>query len=145
MTRVVLAVAAILAGCATLVTAEETPPVKLLQEQTVRVRQLVGAVQAEATLLQAKLDERQRELAELYTQYELDEPRAQKLQSEIVELQRALLANHHRMQVELRVIVDRERFLVLRQRLRYILAPTPAPERVSPAQPQKSVPGESQK
>ena len=136
-----LAGVSICAGLVPLVAAEDRPPLKFPQEQTVRVRRLVGAVQTEATLLQARLDERQRELAELYTQYELDEQRAQKLQAEIVELQRALLANHHRMQVELRAIVDQERFTILRQRLRFLVAPTapaapkqePSPESKQPA------------
>ena len=61
----------------TLVTAEDRPPLKFPQEQAGRVRRLVGAVQTEAILLQARLDERQRELAELYTQYELDDQRAE--------------------------------------------------------------------
>ena len=120
-----------------LVTAEDRPPLKFPQEQTVRVRRLVGAVQTEAILLQARLDERQRELAELYTQYELDDQRALKLQDEIVELQRALLANHHRMQVELREIVDQERFTILRQRLRYLVTPT------APAAPKQELSPES--
>lgn len=102
---------------------ENAPRLHLRAEQSRRVRELARSVQDRATLLQAKLEERQRELAELYNEFELDEPRCQALQADIVELQRELLANHHRMQVELRAIVDQERFLVLRQRLKYILSP----------------------
>ncbi len=101
-----------------------SPP--LSPEQMVRVRKLVQSVQTQATLLQARLDQRQRELAEVYMAYELDEPRAQKLQAEIVELQRLLLTNHHRMQVELRMIVSRERFEFLRRRLAHVVAPKTA-------------------
>jgi hypothetical protein len=70
----------------------------------------------------------------------------QKLQDEIVELQRVMLANRHRMQVELRAIVDQERFTILRQRLRYLVAPTPpvaqkqepSPESKQPADPERN-------
>ncbi len=82
--------------------AQETPALKLRSEQTQRVRALARSVQTQATLLQTRLDERQRELTELDDHYELDERRAEEVQAEIVDLQRAMLANHHRMQVDLR-------------------------------------------
>jgi hypothetical protein len=110
---------------------ENTPQLNLRADQTRRVRELARSVQDRATLLQARLEERQRELAELYNEFELDAARCQRLQADIVELQRELLANHHRMQVELRAIVDQERFLVLRQRLKYIVSP-PAQVPTSP-------------
>ena len=137
--RVVILV--MLIACSPLCSAadEPTSPPPLSPEQIVRVRKLVQSVQTQATLLQARLDQRQRELAEIYTAYELDEPRAQNLQAEIVELQRLLLANHHRMQVELRVIVSRERFELLRKRLANIVAPTAA-EREKPEPPSTSEP-----
>ena len=130
----VLILAALLAGSSLCGAADEpaSPPVD--SEQIVRVRKLVRSVQTEATLLQARLDQRQRELGEVYTGYELDEPRAQQLQAEIVELQRRLLANHHRMQVELRAIVSRERFEFLRQRLANIVT-SPAADRKASAPP----------
>jgi hypothetical protein len=90
-------------------------------------------------LQQARLDQRQRELGEVYTVYELDEPRAQKLQAEIVELQRLLLANHHRMQAELRAIVSRERFEFLRKRLANVVT-SPASDRQTPEPPGTSEP-----
>ncbi len=146
MMRVMLATVLMGVAFVSLVTAEDRPPLKFPQEQTAHVRRLVGAVQTDATLLQARLDERQRELAELYTQYELDEQRARKLQDEIVELQRAMLANHHRMQVELREIVDKERFTFLRQRLRHLVAPAapdapkqePNPDSKQPVVPERN-------
>ncbi|MBM4087995.1 MAG: periplasmic heavy metal sensor, partial [Planctomycetes bacterium] len=122
MLAVILAI--LLTGSSLCVAADETDssPPPLSPEQMVRVRQLVQSVQTEATLLQARLDQRQRELTDVYTAYKLDEPRADKLQAEIVELQRLLLANHHRMQVELRAIVSAERFEFLRRRLAYVAA-----------------------
>ncbi len=117
--------------------ADESAPPPLSPEQIVRVRKLVQSVQTEATLLQARLDQRQRELAEVYAVYELDEPRAQKLQAEIVELQRLLLANHHRMQAELRAIVSRERFEFLRRRLANVVT-SPATDPAPSADPKPS-------
>ena len=129
-------VIAILVACGTLRGAadEAAPPPPLGPEQIVRVRQLVRSIQTQATLLEARLDQRQRELTEVYTAYELDEQRVQKLQAEIVELQRLLLANHHRMQVELRSIVSRDRFEFLRERLANVVTP-PAADRKTPESP----------
>ncbi|MCU0875154.1 MAG: hypothetical protein MUE50_22715 [Pirellulaceae bacterium] len=59
------------------------------------------------------------------------------MQAEIVELQRLLLANHHRMQVELRAIVNQERFEFLRGRLSNVVAPA-AGNRETPAPPSES-------
>jgi hypothetical protein len=125
---------AMLIACSSLCSAADEPaPPPPSPEQIVRVRKLVQSVQAEATVLQARLDQRQRELGEVYTVYELDEVRAQKLQAEIVELQRLLLANHHRMQAELRVIVSRERFEFLRKRLaNFVTSPGSNPETPEP-------------
>ena len=129
-----------LSGTPPLGTAEPPSPPPLTEGQLVRLRELVHGVQSQATLLQARLDERQRALAEVYTAYELDEERARKLQAEIVELQRSLLANHHTMQVELRAIVARDRFEVLRRRLAYVVAPPAAADRDPPAPPRESSP-----
>lgn len=138
---------AVLIACSPLCSAaDESAPPPLSPEQIVRVRKLVQSVQTEAVLLQARLDQRQRELAEVYAVYELDGPRAQKLQAEIVELQRRLLANHHRMQAELRAIVSRKRFEFLRKRLAYVTSPgsngkTPEPPGTSePSTQERSIP-----
>jgi G3E family GTPase len=134
----VLIVAAAASSQAPALTDRTLPP--LGTEQIARVRELVRTTQAQATLVQARLDERQRQLARVYSEYEFDDHKAQNLQKEIVDLQRQLLANHHRMQVELRSIVPKERFEMLRRRLEQILSPsasTEARERL-PAKPASS-------
>ena len=62
-------------------------------------------------------------MAALYADYDLNERQAQRLQLEIVDLQRQMLANYHGMQTELRKIVGKERFEVLRQRLNRVVPP----------------------
>jgi hypothetical protein len=107
--------------------AVEPPP--LTDEQVTKLRELVKVTQARANELKDQLDVKQMALSLLYAEYKLDTPRAEKLQSEIVDLQKQLLANYHRLHVELRDIVGEERFQTLRQRLDRILAPTaPKPQ-----------------
>jgi hypothetical protein len=96
---------------------ESAPVPQLDERQIAQVRELVQTTQPKLTLLQARLGERQRELARVYARYELDETKARTLQEEIIELQRQLLASHHQMQIRLRTIVGRERFDFLRRRL----------------------------
>jgi len=102
--------------------AADPPP--LTEDQLARLRELVKVTQDRATDLKKQLDAKQMELGGLYARYHLDAARAEKLQAEIVELQRQLLANYHRLHVELRTIVGEERFSTLRQRLDRLLAPT---------------------
>jgi hypothetical protein len=102
-------------------------PPPLTDQQRTRLHELVRTTQQQAVLLKAQLDERQRALARLYADYELDERAVESLEAEIVDLQRRLLANYHRMQVELRSVVGRERFLTLKQRLDRVLAEPPKP------------------
>lgn len=102
-------------------------PSPLTEEQRTRLQELVRTTQKQAVLLKAQLDERQRALARLYADYELDERAVESLEAEIVDLQRRLLANYHKMQVELRSVVGRERFLTLKQRLDRVLAEPPKP------------------
>lgn len=102
---------------------DKPAPPPLTEEQTMRLRELVRGTQSKAAELQAQLDERQRELAALYADYDLNERQAQRLQLEIVDLQRQMLANYHTMQTELRKIVGKERFEVLRQRLNRVVPP----------------------
>ena len=87
-------------------------------------------------MLQSQLEDKQRQLARVYGSYELNERLAAKIEAEIVELQKQMLANYHRMQVEMRTIVEKERFDVLRQRLERAIAPPPkeldAPRPVAP-------------
>jgi hypothetical protein len=92
------------------------PP--LTEEQITRLRMLVRDSQEKATALTGELEAKERELARLYGEYELNERLATALEAEIVELQRQKLLHYHRMHVELRTIVGKERFDVLKQRLR---------------------------
>jgi hypothetical protein len=114
-------------------TQTKTDPAPMTDEQLVRLRALIKETQERAAAIKAQLDDRERELARLYLEYELNEPRATVLEAEIVALQRDKFANYHKMQVELRTIVGKERFDLLKQRLRYsgFFGPEPpkAPER----------------
>lgn len=103
---------------------DKPAPPPLTDEQVTKLRELVRSTQSKAAELQSQLDERQRELAALYAEYELKGRQAQRLQLEIVDLQRQMLANYHHMQTELRQIVGKERFEVLRQRLSRVVSPT---------------------
>jgi hypothetical protein len=105
---------------------EQPVPLPPLHErQIIQVRELVQMTQSRTTLLQARLSERQRDLARVYAQYDLDETQARRIQEEIIDLQRQLLAGHHRMQTELRTIVGRDRFDFLRRRLEQAVASDP--------------------
>ena len=126
-----------------LLAAQDTPaPAPLNARQTARVRGLVQTTQSEVTQLQNRLAERQRELDRVYSQYKLDEPAARKLQEEIVELQRRLLASHHQMHVGLRAIVDQKQYERLRERLEQILHPGAA---TNTKEPSKNTPSPSPK
>jgi Spy/CpxP family protein refolding chaperone len=95
--------------------AADPPP--LTDEQIARVRTLVKTHQDEQRVLRADLDAAQRKLAAVYARYDLDEAKAKALQSEVLEVQRKLLASYHSMQTELRAIVGPERFKVLSARI----------------------------
>ena len=118
-----------------LVQTERPTPAPLSEDQVKQLRALMYATQTTATTLQTQLDEKQRELAKIYAQYELNQRQALRLQSEIVELQKQLLANHHKLQVELRSIVGQERFEMLR--LRVLNSLTPKPKDKEPEPPRK--------
>jgi len=109
---------------------EKTMP-PLSEEQATQLRALVRSTQENAAALQGQLDDKQRALAGLFAEYELKERQARKLEEEIIDLQRLLLANHHKMQVELRTIVGKERFDILRQRVGRIL-PAPGAKELAP-------------
>ena len=100
-------------------------PPPLTEEQQAKVRKLATETQKEAARLKALLDERQKELAAVYSKYELDEKRATKLETEILDIQRKMLANYRKMQVELRTLVGEERFNLLRRRLDNMLKTPP--------------------
>jgi hypothetical protein len=100
-------------------------PPPLTEEQRTRIAKLANETKREADRLKALLDRRQHELAEVYAAFKLDEDKADKLEVEILDIQKQMLANHRKMQVELRALVDEERFNVLRRRLDNMLK-TPA-------------------
>jgi hypothetical protein len=100
-------------------------PSPLTEDQLVRLRELVRTTQTKAERLRNALADRERQLAEKYAQFDLDAVGAQKLQGEIVDIQKQLLANYHALQVELRQIVGPERFALLKQRLDNVLRPKP--------------------
>lgn len=103
--------------------AERPTPAPLSEDQVKQLRELVQVTQTTAATLQKQLDEKQRELAQVYALYELKQRQALRLQADIMELQTQLLANHHKLQVELRTIVGQERFELLRQRILNVLTP----------------------
>jgi peptidoglycan hydrolase CwlO-like protein len=106
--------------------ADPASPAPLSTEQLDQVRSLVKRTQSEQTRLKSALAESQEKLAECYTVFELDEKQVDKLQEEIIELQRKLLASHHSMQTELRTIVGPERFKILSRRIANAMqSPTP--------------------
>ena len=58
-------------------------------------------------------------------QYKLDEEKVTKLAAEVLDLQRQMLTNYRKMQVELRTVVGEERFNQLRRRLDNMLKTPP--------------------
>jgi hypothetical protein len=102
-------------------------PPPLTEEQRTELTKLVRTTQEQAALLKARLESCQHALARCYAEFELDERAVDKLEAEILEVQRQLLDNYHQMQVKLRTIVGKERFATLKQRLDRILG-TPSPK-----------------
>jgi hypothetical protein len=92
----------------------EPPP--FTEDQRARISKLANDTKQEADRLKGLLDKQQRELAAVYDEYELDEAKATKLEDEVLDLQKQMLANHRKMQVELRTLVGKERFQLLRRR-----------------------------
>ncbi len=113
--------------CALLITgqASKVAPPPLTEAQVTAVRDLLRTTQATAERLRRQLAERERELADKYASFDLDEAAADKLQAEIVDLQKRLLANYHHLQVELRKVVGPQRFAQLKARLDNALRPKP--------------------
>lgn len=95
----------------------------LTREQSEKLRELVQRTQQESAALRGELEKRQQELVRRYEDYALDAAAVEKLQEEILGLQRKLLASYHRMHVEMRAVVDRERFLTLNQRISRLVGP----------------------
>lgn len=109
--------------CLSLVLAagEQREPPPLTEAQRARLTKLVQTTRQRAADLKEKLVRRQNELTKLYAEFKLDQARAASLQKEILELQKELLVNYHQMQVELRSIVGRDRFIFLQKRLARVL------------------------
>jgi len=103
--------------------AADPPP--LTDEQKARISKLANETKQESERLKALLDLRQKELAAVYAEYKLDEDRAAKLEADVLDLQRQMLANYRKMQVELRTLVGEERFNLLRRRLDNMLKTPP--------------------
>jgi hypothetical protein len=112
------------AAAATLAGDAPAPP-PLTEQQIDQVRTLVKRTQAEQARLKGALAKSQEKLAECYTVFELDGTQVDTLQTEIVDLQRKLLASHHSMQTELRTIVGPERFQILSRRISNALRSPP--------------------
>jgi hypothetical protein len=110
------------------------PPAPLTDDQRLRIQRLVRTTQEESTRLKELLDRRQQDLARLYAHYDLDAAAVNSLEKDILDVQRQTLANYRTMQVELRTIVGKDRFEVLRQRLERIINPAGG----KPADPGKS-------
>ena len=121
--------------------APDNPPTPLSDDQRTNIQRLVRTTQEESARLKDLLDKRQQELARLYTHYDLDTAAVDRLEKDILEVQRQTLANYRTMQVELRKIVGKDRFQVLRQRLERIVGPTAG----KPAEPGKSAPPRQEK
>lgn len=125
MTQPAFVIAALMA----LAPAQAADPPPMTPEQRARLTHLAAEAQEETARLKTQLETRQQELARVYAEYDLDEKRADKLEAEILELQKHMLASYRKVQVELRATVARERFLVLKKRLDNILqsaGPKPA-------------------
>src|SRR5262249_37309610 len=74
-------------------------PPPLTEDQLTRIRKLADDTQKEAVRLKTLLDHRQKELAGVYSKYDLDEKRATQLETEILDIQKKMLANYRKMQV----------------------------------------------
>ena len=110
----------------------EAPP--LTDEQLSRLRLLLKNTQAKEGEIKAALDAKERELGQLYYEYDLQVRKVTLLEKDIVELHRQKLDNYHKMQAELRAIMGKERFDILRQRLRLagFFGPVPDPKDTKP-------------
>lgn len=124
-------------------TAEPTP---LSEEQRLAVAAIAKESQQQAARLKQSLLERQRELADTYSRYDLDLNAVERLEKEIATLQGDLLANYRHMQVELRRLVPEDRFVRLKRRIDNALesqrpqSQTPSPKNGANVEPVHSGP-----
>ncbi len=117
--------------------AQPPEPPSLTAEQREKIGKLAGDTQREAARLKGLLEKRQRELTRLYAEYDLDEKAAKAIEAEILELQGQMLANYRTMQTELRTLVGKERFAILKKRLDNMLqtADKPKEKKDEPTKP----------
>jgi hypothetical protein len=127
-----MSIVAIVVVSAALGQAAEPP--SMTESQREQVAALARNTQQESARLKQALAERQQELAELYTHYELDTEKLAQLETEILDLQKKLLGTYREMQVELRSLVNEDRFQRLKRRLDNLLEKT-APTATAPAPP----------
>jgi hypothetical protein len=117
--------------------ADDAAPPPLTSEQLEAVRALVQRTQAEQTAARKALVTAQEELARCYAAYDLDLKQVEKLHAEIIDQQRKLLASHHRLHTELRMIVSGPRFEILSRRIENALRNPPPSAKDEPAPPPK--------
>jgi hypothetical protein len=91
-------------------------PPSLAQPQIAQIRKLIQATKSHDAKINSQLVERQQELIAAYAEFELNEKRIERLQEEVVDLQRQLLANYHRLQMGLRKATGPERFKTVKSR-----------------------------
>jgi hypothetical protein len=92
-------------------------PLPLSERQIVSVQKATFAAQRHDAAIKIQLADIQQELIGAYANYELDEERIVELQEEVVRLQRELLKNYHRLQLELRRATGPESYAVIKHRV----------------------------
>ncbi len=115
---------------------EKRPP-PLRAEQIAKVRDLVRKISARDATLKKQLAERQRSLRDAYADFQLDERRVRRLRKAILDTQTQLLNNYHELQVDLRKIVGKERFVFLKRRIDNALQSKKKPGRAKRTPPTK--------
>jgi len=108
---------------ATVLLDDKPQPPPLTEKQRTEIQALVRAIQSEMTAIRSRLEQAQKELARHYAEFDLDVAAVDKLEADIIDLQKRQLASYRKLHVELRKIVGRERFAVLRQRIDNVLNP----------------------
>lgn len=98
-------------------------PAPLKSEQVAKLRALVGKVRQRDAALKKQLAAHQRALRAEYASFRLDEKRVARLRKAVTQTQSELLSNYHHLQVELRKIVGKERFVFLKRRIDNALEP----------------------
>ena len=123
MTRALILIAVLvsLVGPVNLPAGEPPEIQPLSDQQRTRIAELAKRTQDESIRLKAQLEEHQQNLAAIYAAYKLDADSATQLETEILDLQRQMLANYRRLQAELRAVVSEEGFAIVRQQFDHLL------------------------